>query len=416
MKAFNVFCLLASCGPYSLYAQPALKLNELVAEALENNPEIRSAQKRYEAARQRPNQESSLPDPVFSPGYSSNGNPLPGAGLGSEPTSNIGFTLSQQIPLAGKRRLRGDIASKEAEAEFDQYDAVRLAVVARLKQAYHRLHHTYVAIEILNQGKDLLTQSLRIAEARYAAGKAMQQDTFKAQAQLSILETRILRMQQDRRAAEAELNSILNRKPGSALAMPETGSVQPIAFTLDQLIAKGRSVAPAILRDQKMIQRGQLAVNLARKQALPDYTISAGYYNMGRMPDMFQFRVDIPLPVFASRKQIPAINEQVHRLSEARQSYQAELQNYEFRIRESYAIADTSFRLLALYQDTVIPQTELAMESSLIAYQNGAADFLTVLSNLTAKIDYEERYHEEMLAYWAAVIRLEEITGLALLR
>src|SRR5690348_11949789 len=59
-----------------------LRLNDLVAEALANNPEIQAAQKRYEASRQRPSQASSLPDPMFSPGWTSNGNPLPGAQLG----------------------------------------------------------------------------------------------------------------------------------------------------------------------------------------------------------------------------------------------------------------------------------------------------------------------------------------------
>ena len=55
-----------------------LNLQDLVTEALRENPEILAAQKRYEAARQRPRQESSLPDPTLSAGYFSNGNPLPG--------------------------------------------------------------------------------------------------------------------------------------------------------------------------------------------------------------------------------------------------------------------------------------------------------------------------------------------------
>ena len=39
-----------------------------------------------------------------------------------------------------------------------------------------------------------------------------------------------------------------------------------------------------------MIQRNELAVNLARKDFHSDYTISAGYFNMGGMPPMYQFR------------------------------------------------------------------------------------------------------------------------------
>src|SRR5215475_3841705 len=105
-------------------AARAQSLNVLVAEALRENREILAAQKRYEAARQRPGQERSLPDPMVSLGYASNGWPYPGAGLGSDVTSNIGMMVSQEIPFPGKRQLRGEIAAKEAGAEFEQYLAV----------------------------------------------------------------------------------------------------------------------------------------------------------------------------------------------------------------------------------------------------------------------------------------------------
>src|SRR5579864_751543 len=82
-----------------------LRLDDLVSQAIGRNPEILAAQKKVEAARQRPSQAGSLPDPTFSPMWNSNGNPLPWAGLGRDPTSNIGFSVTQEIPYPGKQRL-----------------------------------------------------------------------------------------------------------------------------------------------------------------------------------------------------------------------------------------------------------------------------------------------------------------------
>ena len=48
----------------SFASEPRLSLRDLIREALRNNPEVIAAQKGYEAARQRPTQESSLPDPT----------------------------------------------------------------------------------------------------------------------------------------------------------------------------------------------------------------------------------------------------------------------------------------------------------------------------------------------------------------
>ncbi|MCZ2074087.1 MAG: TolC family protein, partial [Bryobacterales bacterium] len=122
-----------------LWAQPdRTDLKDLLAEALSNNPEIVAAQKRYEASRQRPSQVSSLPDPMFSPGYNSSGRPWPGAGLGTEVTSNIGVMISQEIPFPGKRKLAGDMSVKESEAEWQLYEQTKLSVVSRIKQAYYR--------------------------------------------------------------------------------------------------------------------------------------------------------------------------------------------------------------------------------------------------------------------------------------
>jgi outer membrane protein TolC len=347
-------------------------------------------------------------------GYASNGGPLPGQGLGSQPTSNIGFMVSQEIPYPGKQKLRGDIAVKEADAEFEQYLAVQLNVRSRVTQAFHKLHHTYAAIEILTQGKDLLAETIRVSEARYSAGKAAQQDTLKAQTQLSLMEARIIQMQQDQRTAEAELNALLNRKPGSPIGDLAVSDPPPLKLTVEELLAKASAVAPGLRREQKLIERGELAVNLARKEFHPDYTVSAGYYYMGGMPAMYEARVEIPLHLHTASKQRPALRQQVQLLSEARHNFEAAGQNLQYCVREAYQAAEAAFRLMKLYADTILPQSSLTIESSLATYQTGATDFLSVLTNITTRVDSQEQYHEQQLNYALALARLEEMTGVSL--
>jgi outer membrane protein TolC len=391
-------------------------LETLLAEALRNNPEILAAQKRYEAARQRPSQASSLPDLVFSPGYTSNGNPLPGAQLGISPTAAIGFMVSQEFPSPGKRKLRGDIAVKEAEAEFQQYQATQLNIVSRLKQAYYKLYHSYAAAGVLERNRELLGKLLRITEVRYSVGRAAQQDIFKAQTQLSILEARRLQLERERHARETEINSLLNRAPGSPLERPPEMQAHELLATLEELYAHAEENAPLLRREQSMVQRAELAVNMARKEYYPDYTISAGYFNQGRMPDMYQFRVDFKLPVYFFRKQRAGVAEQAQNAAQSRHNYEAANQSLHFRIKDEYLLADTSWRLMKLYGQTVVPQASLAVESSLASYETGALDFLSVVTNHITAVEYEMNYHEEMQNYHLALSRLEELTGLSLIQ
>jgi outer membrane protein TolC len=409
----TVLLVALACLP-SFGAEP-VHLDELIATALSNNPEVRAAQKRYEAARQRPAQERSLPDPVLSAGYTSNGGPLPGQGLGSEPTSNIGVMISQELPYPGKRDLRGAIAAKEADAELQQYRAIEWDVRARVSLAYHRLHHAWAGLALIARAQELTTQMLRISEVRYSLGKTPQQDVFRTQTQISLLETRQVEMEQDKRTAEDEINSLLNRNPGTLVGEPMMTDAPPLSVSLEALLQQADQLSPELRRAQTMIERGELAVNLVRKDFHPDYTVAAGYFNQGSMPPMFQVRVDIPLRIHQEQRQRPALNAEVDRLAGVRRDYEATAQSLQFRIREAWNAAQAAWRIAQLYKDTILPQNDLTVESSLNSYQNGTGDFAPVLANLTAKIDAEERLHEAELNYVQALTKLEELTGATLL-
>jgi cobalt-zinc-cadmium efflux system outer membrane protein len=161
-----------------------------------------------------------------------------------------------------------------------------------------------------------------------------------------------------------------------------------------------------------MMERSELALNLARKDSYPDYALTGGYFNMGGMPPMYQFRADIKLPLEFGRRRAE-VREQWQSAAAARHEYTAATQSLSYRIEDAYLTAQTAYKLMTLYQETAIPQAHLALQSSLIAYQNGTAEFLAVFMNHIAVVEYEMDYHEQMLAYDLAVSQLEELTGLS---
>jgi outer membrane protein TolC len=287
-------------------------------------------------------------------------------------------------------------------------------VTARLKQAYHELHHAEEAIASTEESQELLRTILRISESRYAVGGGTQQEIFKAQTQFSIFEAQLLRYQQERASKEIEINALLNRPPGTHLELEKEMAVGDFTVSLDELVTHGRTAAPALAREQKMVERSELSANLARKGYYPDYTVSGGYFNQGGLPPMWQFRVDVQIPAYYWRKQRVEVAGETFALMDARHSYEAADVGIQARIREDYTVAATARKLIDLYDKSVVPEARLALESSLAGYQTGRADFLSVFANFMNVVDNELMYHEEIMTYHVALARLEEATGMEL--
>jgi outer membrane protein TolC len=168
-------------------------------------------------------------------------------------------------------------------------------------------------------------------------------------------------------------------------------------------------------RDEKMVRRSELAVNAARREYYPDITLNGGYYNMGGMPDMYMFRADIKVPLYWFRKQRPGVTERATEVAQARRTLEATGRTLIFRIEDDYTMAEASLKLVGVYRDTVIPQASLTLESSLSSYETGKVDFVTVLGNYVAILEYEMNYYEQLQTAYLAIVRLEEMTGKRLL-
>jgi outer membrane protein TolC len=142
-----------------LDAEARLELRSLVREAMENNPDIRAAQQRWEAAKAVVPQVKTLPDPMLNLGYE------------NKEEREVTYGFSQEIPFPGKLRLRGGVATREAERMEQEYLAVPLRIVARLKEAFYDLAFIHTSIETVEKNRRVLLDFVQTAEARYAVGR-----------------------------------------------------------------------------------------------------------------------------------------------------------------------------------------------------------------------------------------------------
>jgi outer membrane protein, heavy metal efflux system len=399
------------CGAISFGSQESVNLDSLVEELLRSNPELQAVRKRYEAALTRPAQESALPDPRITAGWISNGWPYPGAGLGSEPTSNIGLQFAQEIPFPGKRALKGGIAQKAAESEAQAVRAAELRLIAQIKERYYELLYIYEAVDLIHRNQELLQQMAKVAEARYSAGKAMQQDIIKAGIEVAILENRLISLEQKKLSSNSEINALLNRPPDAGLGRPETILTLPPLASFESLRVQALEASPLLRGQRAVIDGRQLNVQSAQKAYYPDFDVMTGYYYQGAMKPMWEFKVQLNIPLYFGKKQRYGLEEAGANLVEAQRMYRNDQQWLLFRLRDRYVAAEAALKLMNLYSQQVVPQSELALKSSLASYEGGSVDFLTVLSNFNTIRDYQMNYFEQRAEYLKALSGLEELTG-----
>jgi len=392
-----------------------IELPALVREALERNPEIQAARRSVDARRARIPQSKAWPDPTLTISYGGDLVP-PFELMRGDPSSARQFMVEQEIPYPGKTRLRGRIAASEADAEATTIEAASRRVATELKQAYFELYITDQSLATLAKDRELFAKVARVTEIRYATGKGAQQDVIRAQVELTRLTERQTLLEQTRHTLEAQLNSLRDLPVDTPLAA--TAEVRPSALlhSLEELQAAAESSFPAVKRQQTMVEGSRLAVDLARKEVRPNFSLGYTYMQRAALPDMYGITFSTSLPIFRRSKQDQAVREAALNLESARRMVENELTTLRYRVKQEYLQAQAADRLMQLYAQGVLPQSRLALESSLASYETGATDFQAVLSNLTTILDYELNYHEQLANHEKALARMEELTGLELIR
>ena len=390
-------------------AQPTLTLDEIVREALSKNPEIQSALHAVNALQRRVPQVKSLPDPMVSVGWA--GNITPFSLQKGDPSSYRGVTVSEQFPAPGKLKLRGEIASKEADIAQADYEAVRRRVEAEVKAAYYDYFYYDQAIQTTQRNKELLEKLSKIAEARYRVGKAMQADVLRSQVEISLLIEKLTMLEQQRATAQARINVYLVRSPESPLSPAANVEPGTLRYSLDELYALAAANDTSVLRNQRMVERGRLGVAQAQKEYRPDLGVSYMYQQRSAQPDMNGVTFSVNIPVFYRNKQRQGVAEASEVLISAEKMRDNRLNEVRFELKQQYLGAKASERLLTLYSKGVVPQSSLALESSMASYQVGNVDFLSLLANFTTLLNYETDYYRQLADYQTALARIEVLTG-----
>ncbi|HIJ90480.1 MAG: TolC family protein [Desulfobulbaceae bacterium] len=389
-----------------------LHLQGLIAEALQASPEIQAARAKASASGFRVPQSMSLPDPMVMVGYQNEGTSR--LTYNESPDSQYLFSASQLFFFPGKRALKGEAASREAESLSSSAAAVQLRIIAVIKEFYYDLFLAHQSLDLIREKAVLLRKLEDAALARYAAGGGMQQDVLMAQAEKYMLLERETMLQQKIQTLEAQLNAMVGRDQTAPLDRPAPPVFVPYPLALPDLIAVAYENSPEVRAREKMVASTNARVRVAEREYYPDIAVTGNYGLKGpafENQDMWSLTTTLNIPLYYTTKQQPAVQEAEASQREAKNELQGVRLRLSAAIRENYAMLQSTERLMELYRQGLTLKIHQDFQSALATYATGKTDALSVISRLKAITEIETSYWGQLVEREKARARLEALTG-----
>ncbi|MGD0625784.1 MAG: TolC family protein [Thermodesulfobacteriota bacterium] len=416
---FFVFIILGVVSPLSAEdSRPApLKLSALIEEALSKNPDILAAKSKWEVLRERPPQAGSLEDPMV------------GLGIVNLPTDTFSFrqedmtmkevSVTQKVPYPGKRPLRSEMAQKEAEAAYSDYEEAKNKISRDMKTAYYELFYINKAIQVTEKNREVLKLLNQIAETKYSVGEGIHTDVFKAQVELSKMIDELIMFSQNKRSLKARINTLLHQPPFATLGEPEELSFEKFSVEPEELVKTAMGRRPLLQSMKRMVERNQAGLRMAERDYYPDFDFKLAYGQrddgpMGRRADMVTAMVAINLPLWYKTKQDRKVAESQKDIQAAKDQLSAMTNEIRFMIGDKLTEVERAERQLELLKTGIIPLATLSLDSAMASYRVNKVDFITVLDSLMTLFRYEIQYYRLLTDSRKSIAEIEAAVGKSL--
>jgi outer membrane protein TolC len=312
--------------------------------------------------------------------------------------------------------LKSKIAETRARVGEEDVRVARLSLLREVKEIYAKLFFYQRSIDLLEKKKGLLEKALSLAETKYAVGRGAQPDIFKGRVEISMVEEMLVSMRGMASALKVNLNSLLDYPADRPVGEPEEIPFYEFPLELGPLGEAARRDSPLLRSAGLMVEEGEQEVELAQKEFYPNFMIQAGKDFKGRLPDMYEIMVGVEVPLYRKKKQSPLLEEARTRLTGLNHELRSMENEVDFMVHENFVMAETAEEVIRLYRERILPQAELAVESSLANYQVDRVDFLMLLSDVNSLYSYETEYARNLSSLWAATAKIEELTSLEILK
>ncbi len=402
---------LGNCGTALADTPPGATVDSLLLLARERNPEFGAMRHEASAAGERVLPAGALMDPRLKMEFqdiTKAGEQAP-ALLPSDVASTA-YTLTQELPWSGKRDLRRAIATLDADAAQGRARQTWAELAARIKALFIQRYLVQVNQRLAGENLELMLQLEKVLQVRYAGGLAAQQDITRIHVEHTGMRSELLALAGEWRQSTTRLNTLLARAADAPLAAPAALRALPEPAKLDfaALSERLRQANPQLFVESARLRAAEQSRALAYKNRYPDFTL--GLTAMQRQSSIKEwgFMVELNLPLRDGVLQSQE-RESEAMLAAARSRQEAAANQARSDLSENLIALESARQTEHLMTYSLMPQADLTWRAALAGYENGKADFATLLD---AQRQIRGARQSQIRAQVEAQLRLVEIERL----
>jgi len=395
----------------------SLDLSDLLHYAYLSNPSITASRESWQIFIENYRIGKSYPDPQLMTTYFPN--PIE-TRLGPQ---DWNLTLSQAIPFPGTLSQKGKVLEADAKIARLMVDKTVKNIVTAVSSSYYELIYIQKAIDVATANLALNQKLLNISHNAYAQDKALFYDVSKARAQTAQIQYDIMLLQELEQTEKTKINTLLNRPPNEALGRAMNLAPKQVVYSLDEIYGLSMMYQEDNLIAQEAILKSEEAIQLTKYENLPSFKFGLFYAGIGQ-PDVasppkdagddavgVQLGLNLPL-WFGKNKSRTAKAKAAKAKATADKTVTAN--RTKARISRLWFKLQNSNRLIALYENDLLPQALASVKTSETWFREGQGKFADFLEIQATAYNFQLSLERAKTDYSKTLVQLEQLAGVIL--
>jgi cobalt-zinc-cadmium efflux system outer membrane protein len=397
--------------PISPARAQKLTLNDVIREAVANNPDLLKAERDYKTAKARLWEGVS---PTYPELFMEFGGVPRGYPWSDFRERKTGLVQGIEFPLA--YAFRGHWHILEKNRTFSEYERMRNELVSNVKKKFYRVILLHEKIHLYDEIERITRENFQKARIRVFAGETSPYDTLKLKVDLAEVENELFALRTHLALHHSELVVLLGREIGDSLQVKGSLTYSPISIDQDSLRKAALSHQPVLREAEFHVRQKKVMRNLAWTKLLPDLKLKYFRHELPDIPlnDAWGGEIGLSIPLWFFFRGQGSIRAAAHQAQAAAFRYESKKRNILLAVDEAVSQLLIAEHRVTNYQENTLKEVEELVRIATRSYEIGEMGYVELAEALRTLNRIKAGYFESLYRYLAAQADLEKAVGIIL--